>query len=253
MATNTAPKLEPKDRIYKLKNGSPLSFIISGRGSADSPLLYWDETKQENREIRWSRNQKSPFVDEQDSQVQVSPIIFEDGMLQVVRTEPVLQQFLSIHPLYDISFEEVDLVKDADVELEKMELEENAMSAARNLSSDQIESLVRVLLNVNPDSLSSSIMKRDIKRYARNFPKEFLAQMDDPELLHNANIRSFFDNKLLGFRNNDTSVHFNLPNNKTRMMEIPLGADKYSAVADFLQSDNGIEILKMLEIASEGL
>jgi hypothetical protein len=61
-------------------------------------------------------------------------------------------------------------------------------------------------------------------------------------------VRSFFDKKFLAFRNNQTAVHFNFTTNKTRMLAIPFGQDPYDATASFLQSDEGIEILKMLEV-----
>jgi len=38
--------------------------------------------ENENRPLRYARNQKSPFEDEQDGNVILEPIVFEDGMLE---------------------------------------------------------------------------------------------------------------------------------------------------------------------------
>ena len=93
-------KLEIKDRVYKLtRNKAPLSCIIPSRHSQRSPLLYFDEDKGYNRALRYARNQKSCFEDEQDGSAIVEPIIFEEGMLRVPKNNPVLQAFLHYHPL----------------------------------------------------------------------------------------------------------------------------------------------------------
>ena len=43
------------------------------------------------------------------------------------------------------------------------------------------------------------------------------------------------------------AIHFNTTNNKKRMVVVPNGEDKLFVVASYLQSDEGIEALKMLE------
>lgn len=244
-----------KDRIYKQTgNSAPLSYILPSRSTNILQLLHFDESKGargENRELRYAPNQKSPFVDEQDSNIILEPVIFENGYLTVPRTNPVLQEFLSLHPFYGISFVEFDESKEADLELAKIDLQEEAILAARQLTGDQIESLVRVVLRRDPNTMESSIMVRDIKRYARDNPKEFLAQIGNTELTHDANVRMFFDKGMLGLRNNNEFVHFNLPDNKSRMLVVPKGVDPYIAVGNYLMSDAGIETLKMLERVAE--
>ena len=108
-------KLESKDRIYKLtRDKAPLSCIIPSRNSRRAPLLYFDEEKGYNRALRYSRNQRSPFEDEQDGNVIVEPIIFEDGLLRVPKSNPVLQQFLEFHPLNGKKFVEDNFEKIAE-------------------------------------------------------------------------------------------------------------------------------------------
>ena len=88
-----------KNKAYKLKRSErPLSYMLSSRHSVRSPLLYFDEDQGVNRPLRYARNQKSPFEDEQDGNAILEPIVFEDGMLVVQRENQVLQQFLHYHP-----------------------------------------------------------------------------------------------------------------------------------------------------------
>ena len=48
--------------------------------------------------MRYAKNQKSIFEDEQDKNVLIEPIIFEDGFLSTKRSDTLLQQFLSLTP-----------------------------------------------------------------------------------------------------------------------------------------------------------
>ena len=87
-AVVTAPKWEIKDRIYRLKNGkAPITATIQSRN------LYWfDEEKGYEREIKYTVNQKTPFVDEFKGEVRLDHIVFRDGVLNVPKEKTVLQQ-----------------------------------------------------------------------------------------------------------------------------------------------------------------
>ena len=122
-------KREIKDRNYRLKRGSaPLTFILPSKHTRRSPLLYFDEDKNQNRVLRYATNQNSPFEDEQDGNAIIAPIVFEDGFLSVPKTNPVLQQFLHYHPLNGKKFEEIDNEKDAQEELDYMVQEIDAFN-----------------------------------------------------------------------------------------------------------------------------
>lgn len=241
-------KSKLKDKTYKLTRGAaPLSYILPARNTRRFPLLYFDEKTQTNRPLRYARNQNSPFEDEQDGQAIVEPIIFEDGFLSVPRTNPVLQEFLHYHPMNGVRFVEIDDKKDAEQELEQMNMEADALHEARNLSVEDLENLTRVLFERNPDSLSTAELKRDMIRFAKSYPADFMKAVSDPNLSYESNIQKFFDQKLLSFRNNKKEVYFNTPSNKKRMLMIPFGEDPMYVVSSYLKSDDGLDALKMLE------
>jgi len=54
------------DKVYKLKVGNPLSYTLASRNHPRFPLMWFDEKNNQNRALRYSVNQKSPFEDEQD-------------------------------------------------------------------------------------------------------------------------------------------------------------------------------------------
>lgn len=240
-------KLAPKDRTYRMKNGSPLSYTLQSRSNPKYPLLWYDETNNRNRPLRYAVNQKSPFEDEQDNNAILEPIVFEDGMLFVSKTNPVLQEFLYHHPMNGRVFEEVDNEKEAAEEVSDLTIEVDALIEARNLTIDQMEMLTRVMFGKDPSLVTTAEMKRDILIFAKRSPKDFLNIVNDPELKFQSKIHLFFDKGLLSLRSNNKEIWFSTPTNRKKMCSIPYGHDPYEAAAAFLQSDDGIEALKMLE------
>ena len=88
---------EMKDRTYILKGDlKPLTYRLQGKSRKRTPLVYFDEEKGYNRELRYATNQKSPFTDEQDDNVLLGHIVFYRGVLQVPKNDQVLQKMLSL-------------------------------------------------------------------------------------------------------------------------------------------------------------
>ena len=241
-------KLVPKDRTYKLVSGaSPLSFIIPTRNTSSFPLLWFDEEQNVNRPLRYAVNQKSPFEDEQDGEAIVRPIAFENGTLFVPKNNPVLYQFLDLHPMNGIVFEEVDLERDAKAELDNMNLEVDALIAAKELSIEELESVGRVLFQHSVQTMTTAELKRDVLIYARGYPEEFLDMLQDPDMDTQSQVHIFFDAGLLSFRKSNKEVWYSTPTNKKKMLNVPHGEDPYYMVTQFFKTDDGIEALKMLE------
>lgn len=236
------------DKVYRLtKDAAPLSYMLPTRNSQRFPLLWFDEKRGENRALRYARNQKSPFEDEQDGNAIVEPVIFEDGFLRVPRTNQSLQKFLHYHPYNGKKFNEVNEAKNAEVEIESLNLEVEALIQAKELTIEQSETLYRVLFGKDPSMVSSSELKRDLLIYAKRQPGSFLNAISDPMLKLQSTVQSFFDNKLLSYRNNKRDVYFNLDSNKKKLTTIPYGEDPIDILCGFFQSDEGVEVLKFLE------
>ena len=240
------------DKTYKLKsNATPISFTLPSKNTTRYPLLYFDEENNMNRALRYARNQKSPFEDEQDGNFLLEPIIFDDGFLRVPRTNPVLQQFLHYHPLNGYAFVEVDKTIDAAQEVEMLNFEVDALIEARQLTIEQLEVVSRVMFQRDVTNVSTAELRRDVLIYAKREPKSFLEILNDPLLKLQSNVQMFFSNNLLQFRNGQREVWYNTKTNKKKMMTVPFGEDPFETVALYLKSDEGIEVLKFLEISSK--
>jgi len=242
---------KPKTTVtkqYKLKRDvAPLCFMLNSHHNKRSPLLYFDEESGVNKPLRYARNQKSPFEEEQDGNAIMEPIVFEDGFLTVDRTNQVLQHILSLHPGNGMIFDEIDEAKDAAEELEIEELILDAQLLARDLDIAMLETVARVLLGSGADKLSTAELKRDILVFSRNHPEDFIDILNDPALQMYDDVVQFFSKNLLTLRNNQRDVYFNLAKNKTKMLTVPYGEQPNDIVSSYLQTDEGLETYKLLK------
>ena len=237
-----------EDKVYRLKrNNAPLSYIIQTRSSNRSPLLYFDEDKGINRPLRYARNQRTPFEDEQDGNAIVEPVIFEDGFLRVPRTNPVLQQFLEYHPMNGKKFEVVDNKKEAQEELDQMNVQVDALIEAKSMSLEQLEVVARILLNKDISRISTAELKRDILVFARNYPEEFLDMINDSDLTLKSKCQLFMSEGLLTTRNKGKELWFNTKGNKKKLMNVPYGEDLIHVLFSYFKTDEGIDVLEYLE------
>tara|TARA_R100001463_G_scaffold3752_5_gene14921 strand:- start:326 stop:1075 length:750 start_codon:yes stop_codon:yes gene_type:complete len=236
------------DKTYRLKlDAAPLTYILPTRHTRRSSLLYFDTKTNSNRALRYASNQKSPFEDEQDGNVVLEPVIFEDGFLTVKATNPILQEFLYLHPHRDRVYEEVNEEKEAKADIASLEVEVDALIAAKQLSLSQLEMVNKVLFGTNVDTVSTAELKRDVLVYARREPQHFLEVLNDPQLTLNAQVNTFFEKGLLKFRNNRKDIFYNTLSSKKKMLTVPFGEDPYYVASSYLQSEEGIDALKMLE------
>ena len=234
------------DKSYKLTRGAaPLSFMLSSKHTKRKPLLYFDEETGINKALRYARNQKTPFEDEQDGNAILEPIIFEDGFLFVRKNNQILQKFLELHPENGSTFVEIDNEKDAAKEMQQLNVEVDALIAARELEIGRAEQVLRIALGLNTDKMTSAEIKRDLLVFARNQPTDFLDVYNDPDLEFIGKVYNFFNHGLLVEKGRN--VHFNYKNNKKKMLTIPYGEERDTLVASYLKSDDGIESLKTLE------
>ena len=236
------PKWEIKDRLYYLKGGKkPLSRMIK------SANLYWfDEEKGYEREIKYCENQRTSFVDEMKGDQRLSHIVFRAGSLFVPREKTILQKFLSLyHPDRDKIYYEYKPVINATNELETIELEIEALNAARELDIDMAEAVMRVEVGSKVSSMSSKELKRDLLIYAKKNPKLFLELVNDENvMLRNFGIRAT-ENKIIKLSSDQRT--FSWSSTGRKLMTVPFDEHPYSALAAWFKTDEGMEIYSNIE------
>lgn len=240
-----------KDRVYILNQAkTPVSFFVQSRSNKRRQLLYFDEEKGINRALRYSRNQRSIFEDEQDGTAILEPIVMEDGKITVPKNNPLLQKFMDIHPDNTANggtlFYEFDPQKIAEDRVRDLNLEVDALIAARGLDIDVMKSIARVYLGVDPDKMTSSEIKHDILLFAKNYPEELLDAIEDPDISVNDFSSRAFKEGYITFRAGK-DIHYNLSNNKKKILTVPFGERKEDVFMTWLKSNEGIEFYKYLE------
>ncbi len=243
----TEPTWEIKDRIYYLKNNkSPLTLTIPSKHTKKHALLYFDPKTGKQREIRYATNQDSPLVDEQNGEATLGHIRFMDGDLKVPKEKQNLQKLLSLyHPLRGKMYEEFSAVKEASDDLSILDLQIDAMNAARHMDIDQAEAILRVELGSKVDSMSSKELKRDLLLFARNNPALFINLANDENvMLRNFAIRASEAGIIKLSQDQRT---FTWGSNGRKLMNVPFDENPYSAFAAFLKTDEGVEIYKSID------
>ena len=233
---------EIRDRMYRLKGDKkPLSRMIKS-----ASIYYFDEEKGYERELKYCQNQKTVFVDEMKGDQRMEHIIFRSGMLVVEKEKTTLQKLLSLyHPQRDVVFYEEKLVKKASNELEIIELEIDALTAARNLDIDMAEAVMRVEIGSKVSKMSSKELKRDLLIFAKKNPVLFLELANDENVvLRNFGIKAT-EMGIIKLSTDQRTFLWGSTNRK--LMNVPFDEHPYSALAAWFKTDEGMEIYSNIE------
>ena len=233
---------EIKDRIYYLKGRhNPLSRSIKA-----TDIYYFDEEKGYERELKYCQNQKTPFVDEMKGDQRLEHIVFRSGSLFVPKNQQTLQKLLSLyHPHRDQIYYEYKPAKLAEEEIDVLNMQVDALIAAKNIDIDMAEAIMRVEKGSEVSNLSSKELRRDLLVFARNNPKLFLELADDENvMLRNFGIRAVEAGIL---RLSSDQRNFMWGSNGRKVMVIPFDEHPYTALAHWFKTDEGMEIYSNIE------
>jgi len=126
-----------------------------------------------------------------------------------------------------------------------MELEIEALNAAKNLDVEMAEAVMRVELGSKVSDMTSKELKRDLLLFARNNPDLFLELVSDD----NVQLRNF------GIKATEAGIvklsedqrNFTWSSNGRKIMNVPFDEHPYSALAAFFKTDEGMEIYSNIE------
>jgi hypothetical protein len=241
------PKWEIKDRIYYLKgNSSPLTLTIPSRHTRKHALIYFDRETGVQKELRYATNQDSPFVEEQKGESTLGHIMFKNGSLQVPKENQNLQKLLSLyHPLKDRIYQEFSAVEEAEDQLDIIELQVDALNAAREMDVDQAEAIMRVELGSKVTKMSSKELRRDLLLFAKKNPNLFIELAND-ENVQLRNIAIVAAESGIVKLSQDQRT-FTWGSNGRKLMNVPFDENPYSAMAAWFKTDEGVEVYKSIE------
>jgi len=233
---------EIKDRVYYLKSKrKPLSYSIKAAN------LYWfDEEKGYERELKYTSNQRTVFVDEMQGDQRLEHIIFRSGTLYVPKNKTVLQKLLSLyHPHKDNLFYEFQPTAIAENQIDLIELEIEALNSAVNMDIDMAEAVMRVEKGSEVSNMSSKELKRDLLLYAKKNPRLFLDLVNDENvMLRNFGIKA---TEIGILKLSSDQRTFSWGSNNRKLMNVPFDEHPYSALAAWFKTDEGMEIYSNIE------
>ena len=237
---------EVKDRTYLLIGPhSPLTYTVSSRHSRRFPLLWFDEDSKEQKELRYATNQNSPFMDEQKGEATLGHIMFKNGILTVPKEKQNLQKLLSLyHPMLNKKYREFSAVQKATNELDILELQVEAMTAAMGMDIYQAEAILRVEVGSKASKMTSKEIKRDLLLFARSNPSLFIELANDENVqLRNFAIKACEANII---KLSQDQRDFKWASNGKKLMTVPFDENPYSAMAAFFKTDEGVEIYQSI-------
>ena len=142
-------------------------------------------------------------------------------------------------------FYEYNPVQEAKDQVEVLELEADAILAAREMDIDMAEAILRVEKGSSVSKLSSKELKRDLLVFARNNPALFLElATDDNVQLRNFGIKA---TELGIIKLSSDQRNFMWGSNDRPIMTVPFDEHPYTALAHWFKTDEGMEIYANIE------
>lgn len=254
-AKKVAKKEVREDKSFRLLKYSPLTFELkTGR---DNNLIIHDENTNDTRAIKHCPNEKSIFVDAQSKLGVVKSIIFINGILNVRGNEVRTQEFLEAHPSNGSIFEIVDQSADADDMLEWEDLILDMKTVIRKKAREENgEEEIRVLVSaLTSDIAQTAKMSPSQLRYMAfelvdSNPERFvndegeISIFDDSDITRKAISNNAFSSGVVTLSPDARQVLWG--DNKAPICSVPQGKSYTQFFADYLKTDDGIEVMKEL-------
>ena len=149
------------------------------------------------------------------------------------------------HPKKDIVFKEWSQLEIAQDDLADLDLELDAMNAAKAMDIDHAEAVLRVEIGSSVADLTSKELRRDLLLMAKKNPSAFLAIANDDNVgLRNTGIKAV-EQQLIKISQDQREFHWG--SNDRKLFTIPFDENPYSALAAWFKTDEGVEVFKTIE------
>jgi hypothetical protein len=134
---------------------------------------------------------------------------------------------------------------EAEDDMQSINLEIDALIAAREMEIDLAEAILRVEKGTAVSTMSSKEVKRDLLIMAKNNPNLFLSLAADENVeLRNIGIIAVEQSIL---KLSQDQRDFLWGSNNRKLMTIPFDENPYSALAAWFKTDEGVEVFKTIK------
>ena len=130
-------------------------------------------------------------------------------------------------------------------QIDILEMEVEALVAAKNIDIEMAEAIMRVEIGSGVSNMSSKELKRDLLLYAKRNPAVFLELLnDDNVVLRNFGIKA---TELGIIKLSSDQRHFMWGSNDRKLMTVPFDEHPYTALAHWFKTDEGMEVFTSIE------
>ena len=235
-----AKKAAPKATVFTITKGGGIYYKIRQKS-----VLVFDEENGYNREIRYARGERSIFVDEQSATAKREVIVFRDKNLLVNPNQPELLSYLRQHPDNVANggrvFNEVNNQSTAEEDVENEFLVHDAISLIRSASIDE---LMPMVLSYGIDGTMSSMeIKKELLKFAKGNPKNFMELYDSPVVQIKADVLTAIDFQILVAKAD--GMYWG--DNSALICPTPMGQSSVEVFTRFLMTDRGNSVRDELQ------
>lgn len=203
--------------------------------------IIFDKETNSRRKIRYARGEQSLWVDEQDKTSRSKMLKFEQGLLVVQPTDPLLLEFMrkcnynSSNPDRLTDRREVFYEVNAKVKAVKTIEEEVSLLDATALAlRSPLNKIIPIakFLGINTNRSIDEI-RYELKGLASKNPKTFIKLFDDKEAIFKGTCAMAREYGVIKVTANDIKWE-----NGTKIMSIPLGQPPFEALVTYLKAEN---------------
>lgn len=250
---STAPKAKKSSIKRSIPDAEkkPAAFVPIGRKGGiilklrNSNISYFDQETKKVRQIRYAPLEHSIYVDEQSPTPTIEQVFIYDKLLVVPLEKPNLREFLEKHPDNRANggsvFEQLNTEAPKANEIDNEFLVHDAVSIIKSKPiADLIPLAMSLNINIDQDDLG---VKRDLVRYARSKPQDFLDMTTNPLVEIRSIVSQAFDFDIV--RDNGGAVVW-YDTNKV-IVTIPTGQSHTETLARFCMNDAGLSVRSEIE------
>jgi len=231
---------------YEIIKGGGIVFMLPQKG-----VTVYDKENDTVREIRYCPNEQSIFRDEQSENAKRESVSFREGRLFVPKEKPNLRKFLEWHPLNKANggtvFGEVNKKKDAEQELKKEFLTNDAIALVRDTDIQELLP-VAMYFKVSINSPVSEI-RFNLLRIAKSKPQEFIESFDSPQVQARSVAVQAKEYQIINVKS-DGVYWFD---SNGLIVSVPVGQDPLDVMVRFCLTEKGSSVLSSLEERLERL
>ena len=231
---------DKKSKVYTIKKGGGIWFKLRQKN-----ITVFDDETGKVRQLRYSRNENSIWVDEQSENTIREQIVFDNKNLIVPYTNPPLQTYLSLHPDNiangGTTYFLVNTERNAEDELDKEFSMLNAVAMVRDKAIEELLP-VAMYLGISTEQKNMEI-KRELLREAKANPTRFIEMFDNPVVRTKSVLMSAIDFQIL-----KASPHgLKWFDSNRLIVATPAGQDTLDIATRFCLSEKGALVFEEIQ------